>query len=47
MDKQKRRIDRMNSPVAGIDLGEKESDTTYLAPDGDIREQFRGHENVI
>lgn len=41
MDKQKRRIDRMNSPVAGIDLGEKESDTTYLAPDGDIREQFK------
>ena len=38
MDKQKR---RMNSHVAGIDLGEKESDTTYLAPDGDIREQFK------
>ena len=40
MDKQKRRIDRMNSPVVGIDLGEKESIVTYMAPDGDIREQF-------
>ncbi|WP_148690181.1 IS110 family transposase [Cuniculiplasma divulgatum] len=41
MDKQKKRIDRMNSPVVGIDLGEKESFATYMAPDGDIREQFR------
>ncbi len=31
----------MNSFVAGIDLGEKESSTTYMAPDGDIREQFK------
>ena len=40
MDKQKRRIDRVNSPVAGIDLGERESFATYMAPDGDLREQF-------
>jgi len=31
----------MNSFTAGIDLGEKESDTTYLAPDGDIKENFK------
>ena len=31
----------MNSPVAGIDLGERESFATYMAPDGDIREQFK------
>ena len=41
MDKQQRRNERMNSFVAGIDLGEKESFTTYLAPDGDIKEQFK------
>ncbi len=37
----KRRIDNMNSYVAGIDLGEKESYVTYMAPDGDIKEQFK------
>ncbi len=30
----------MNSFVAGIDPGEKESYAKYMAPDGDIREQF-------
>ena len=40
MDRQKRRIDRMNSPVAGIDIGERESFSTYTQPDGDLREQF-------
>ena len=32
----KRRIDNMNSYVVGIDLGEKESYATYMAPDGNI-----------
>ena len=41
MDKQKKRMDRINSSVVGIDLGEKESVATYMALDGDIREQFR------
>ena len=41
MDKQKKRIDRMNSFVVGIDLGEKESSVAYMAPDGDIREEFK------
>ena len=40
MDRQKRRIDRMNSPVAGIDIGERESLATYMAPDGDLGEKF-------
>ena len=40
MDKRKKSIDRMNSFVVGIDLGEKESFATYMAPDGDIKEQF-------
>lgn len=30
----------MNSFVVGIDLGEKESFATYIAPDGDISEPF-------
>ena len=30
----------MNSPVAGIDIGERESFSTYTQPDGDLREQF-------
>ena len=41
MDKEKKRIDRMNSFVVGIDLGEKESFATYMAPDGDIKDQFK------
>ncbi len=37
----KERIKRgMNSAVAGIDIGEMKSDTCYLAPDGDVRDQF-------
>ncbi len=31
----------MNNFVVGIDLGEKESFATYMAPDGDIRDQVR------
>jgi molecular chaperone DnaK (HSP70) len=31
----------MNSFVVGIDLGEKESSVAYMAPDGDIREEFK------
>ena len=30
----------MNSPVAGIDIGEEKSVATYLSPDGDMRDQF-------
>ena len=30
----------MNSPVAGIDIGERESFATYMAPDGDLGEKF-------
>jgi molecular chaperone DnaK (HSP70) len=41
MDKGKKRIDRMNSFVVGIDLGEKESSVTYMAPDGEIKEEFK------
>ena len=41
MDKGKKRIDRMNSFVVGIDLGEKESSVTYMAPDGEIKEKFK------
>ena len=40
MDKQKKRIDRMNNFVVGIDLREKESFATYMAPDGGIKDQF-------
>ena len=31
---------RMNSFVVGIDLGEKESNTTHISPDGEIKERF-------
>ena len=31
----------MNSFVVGIDLGEKESDGTYMSPDGEVKEGFR------
>jgi len=41
MYKEKRRIDRMNTFVVWMDLGEKESFATYMTPDGDIRDQFR------
>lgn len=41
VDKQKKRIDRMNSSVVRIDLGEKESVATYMAPDRDIGERFK------
>ena len=41
MDKGKKRIDRMNSFVVEIDLEEKESSVTYMAPDGEIKEEFR------
>ena len=41
IDKWKKRIDRMNSFVVGIDLGEKESSVTYMAPDGEIKEEFK------
>ena len=40
MDKRKKRIDRMNSFVVGIDLGEKESSVIYMAPDGEIKEKL-------
>ena len=30
----------MNSPVAGIDIGERESFSTYMQPDGDLGEKF-------
>ena len=41
MNKGKRRIDRMNSFVVGIDLGKKESEATYMSPDGEIKERFK------
>ena len=41
MNKGKRRIDRMNSFVVGIDPGEKESDACYMSPDGEIKEGFK------
>ena len=41
MDKGKKRIDRMNSFVVGIDLGEKESNACYMSPDGEIKEGFK------
>ena len=41
MNKGKRRIDRMNSFVVGIDLGEKESNACYMSPDGEIMEGFK------
>ncbi len=31
----------MNSFVVGIDLGDKESNATYLSPDSEIKEEFR------
>ncbi|MEM0130100.1 MAG: hypothetical protein QXW75_01405 [Thermoplasmatales archaeon] len=40
MDERRRNTDRMNCFVAGIDLREKESYATYVAPDCDIREQL-------
>ena len=41
MNKGKRRIDRMNSFVVRIDLGEKESNACYMSPDGEIKEGFK------
>ena len=41
MNKGNRSIDRMNSIVARIDLGEKESNATYMPPDGKIKEGFK------
>lgn len=41
MDKQEKCIMNMNSPVVGIDLGEKESYVTYMLPNGDIKEAFK------
>ena len=41
MNKGKRSIDRMNSFVVGIDLGEKESNATHISPDGEIKEGFK------
>ena len=41
MNKGKRSIDRMNSFVVGIDLGEKESNATYRSPDGEIKEGLK------
>lgn len=38
MNKGERCIDRMNSFVIGIDLGEKESNECYMSPDGEIKE---------
>ena len=31
----------MNSFVVGIDLGEKESDGTYMSPDSEIKKGFK------
>ena len=45
MNKGRRRIDRMNSFVVGIDLGEKESEATYMSPDGEIKEGFKFPKN--
>ena len=42
MDKEKKRIDRMDSSVAGIDLGERENVATYMAPYGDP-----SHRNIV
>ena len=41
MNDGKRSIDRMNSLVVGIDLGVKESNATYMSPDGEIKEGFK------
>ena len=41
MNKGKKRINRMNSFVVGIDRGESESSVTYMAPDGGIKDEFR------
>ena len=35
-DKRKRHIDRRNNFVDGVVLGEKETETTYIALDGEI-----------
>ncbi|MEM0136300.1 MAG: hypothetical protein QXU18_13920 [Thermoplasmatales archaeon] len=40
MNTQKKSIDGMNSFVVKIDLGEKKSFSTYVAPDGDIKDRF-------
>lgn len=37
---EKKRNERMNNPVVGIDLGEKESVATYLLPDGTEKDRF-------
>ena len=41
MNKGKRSIDRINSFVVGIDLGEKGSNATYMSPDSEIKEGFK------
>lgn len=40
MDKRKRIGRSMNTAVAGIDIGESNSETCYMLPDGDIGNQF-------
>ena len=30
----------MNSPVVGIEIGEKKSVVTYLSPEGEVRDNF-------
>jgi activator of 2-hydroxyglutaryl-CoA dehydratase len=41
MNKRKRCIDRMNSFLVGIDMGEKESKACYMSTDGEIKEGFK------
>ena len=40
MNRKKKDKRNMNDYVVGIDIGEKESVTTYLSPSGDVLEQF-------
>ncbi len=40
-NKQRKRIDRMNSFVVDIELIDKETVSTYIALDGDVKEPFK------
>ena len=43
--KAKAKVGRMNSIVAGIDLGDRESLATVLSPIGDVADRFTFHMN--
>ncbi len=40
MNRKRRNNKNMNNPAVGIDIGEEKSTSTYLSPEGDVRDNF-------